>query len=41
VVYLSEVNPSACPAGDLVEAEVVGARGYDLVVRPLPTLEPA
>jgi ribosomal protein S12 methylthiotransferase len=36
VVYLSEVDPSACPAGDLVEAEVVGARGYDLVVRPLP-----
>jgi ribosomal protein S12 methylthiotransferase len=36
VVYLSEADPEACPAGALIEAEVTGARGYDLVVRPLP-----
>jgi ribosomal protein S12 methylthiotransferase len=36
VVYLSEVDSSACRPGDMVEAEVVDARGYDLVARPLP-----
>jgi ribosomal protein S12 methylthiotransferase len=36
VVYLSEADPAACRAGELVEAEVVAARGYDLVARPLP-----
>jgi ribosomal protein S12 methylthiotransferase len=41
VVYLSDVDPSACQPGDLVDAEVVGGRGYDLVVRPLPAEEPA
>jgi ribosomal protein S12 methylthiotransferase len=35
-VYLSEVDPSACRPGEAVEGEVIGARGYDLVVRPLP-----
>ena len=36
VVYLSEADPSVCRPGVLVEGEVVAARGYDLVVRPLP-----
>jgi ribosomal protein S12 methylthiotransferase len=35
VVYLSEADPSACQPGELVDAEVVAARGYDLVARPL------
>lgn len=41
VVYFSEADPSAWQPGDLVAAEVVAARGYDLVVRPLPSVEPA
>jgi ribosomal protein S12 methylthiotransferase len=36
VVYLSELDPTACRPGDLVEAEIVGSRGYDLVARALP-----
>jgi ribosomal protein S12 methylthiotransferase len=35
VAYLTECDPSAYPAGTLVRAEIVGARDYDLVVRPL------
>ncbi len=35
VVYLSEADPEACRPGMLLDAEVVGARGYDLVARPL------
>jgi ribosomal protein S12 methylthiotransferase len=35
-VYLSEADPAACRPGVLVAGEVVAARGYDLVVRPLP-----
>jgi ribosomal protein S12 methylthiotransferase len=35
VVYLSEADPSVCRPGVLVDGEVVAARGYDLVVRPL------
>ena len=35
VVYLSEVDPSACQPGEMIDAEVVAARGYDLVARPL------
>jgi len=35
VVYLSEADPEACRPGTLLDAEVVGARGYDLVARPL------
>ncbi len=41
VVYLTEVDVSACRPGDLLEAEVVGSKGYDLVVRPLPRPETA
>ncbi len=36
VVYLTECDPSALPAGTFVDAELVGSRGYDLVARPLP-----
>jgi ribosomal protein S12 methylthiotransferase len=35
VVYLTECDPSAFPPGSLVEAEIVEARGYDLVARAL------
>ena len=34
-VYLTECDPSAFRAGDFVEVEVVGARDYDLMVRPV------
>jgi ribosomal protein S12 methylthiotransferase len=33
-VYLTEVDPAALRAGDLVEATVTAAHDYDLVVRP-------
>jgi ribosomal protein S12 methylthiotransferase len=36
LVYLSEADIDACRPGEFVDAEVVAARGYDLVVRPLP-----
>ena len=35
MVYLTECDPSAYGAGDLIEVEIVGARGYDLVARPV------
>jgi ribosomal protein S12 methylthiotransferase len=35
VVYLTECDPSALAAGQFLEAEVVGARDYDLLARPL------
>jgi ribosomal protein S12 methylthiotransferase len=34
-VFLTECDPSAYRAGDLIEVEIVSARGYDLVARPL------
>ncbi len=34
-VVLTECDPSSYRAGDFAEVEVVGARGYDLIVRPL------
>ncbi len=37
VVYLSDIDPTRCQPGDLVDAKVVEARGYDLVARPLLT----
>jgi ribosomal protein S12 methylthiotransferase len=36
LVYLTECDPSTLAAGQFLEAEVVGARDYDLVARPLP-----
>ena len=35
VVYLTDCDPSAYQSGDLVSASVVGARGYDLLAKPL------
>jgi ribosomal protein S12 methylthiotransferase len=34
-VYLTECDPSALTIGDFVEVEIVGARDYDLVARPV------
>jgi ribosomal protein S12 methylthiotransferase len=33
-VFLTECDPSDYRAGDLVDVEIVGANGYDLLVRP-------
>jgi len=41
VVYLSDADPAQCAAGSLIDAEVTAARGYDLVVRPLPVVKTA
>jgi len=35
-VYLTECNPSAYRPGDFAEVEIVGAREYDLIARPVP-----
>jgi ribosomal protein S12 methylthiotransferase len=34
-VYLTECDPSAFRAGDFAEVEIVGAREYDLIARPV------
>jgi len=34
-VYLAECDPSAYRGGDFVEVEIIGARDYDLIARPL------
>jgi ribosomal protein S12 methylthiotransferase len=34
-VYLTECDPSSYENGDLAEVEIVGARDYDLIARPL------
>jgi ribosomal protein S12 methylthiotransferase len=34
VVYLDECDPSAFRPGDLVDAVITDARGYDVVARP-------
>jgi tRNA A37 methylthiotransferase MiaB len=34
-VFLTDCDPSSCAAGDLVEVEIVGARDYDLIARPV------
>lgn len=41
LVYLSDADPAVCRPGALIAAEVIAARGYDLVVRPLPVLKTA
>ena len=39
VVYLTDADPADLAPGRLIEAEIVGAEAYDLVVRPVaPTL---
>jgi ribosomal protein S12 methylthiotransferase len=37
-VYLTECDPSAWHPGDFVEVEIVGARDYDLIARPVTVL---
>ena len=37
-VYLTECDPSRYRPGDFVEVEIVGARDYDLIARPLAVL---
>jgi len=39
VVYLTECDASTLSPGTFIDAEVVGASGYDLVARPLPPEE--
>jgi ribosomal protein S12 methylthiotransferase len=34
-VYLTDCDPSQYSAGQFVEADIVGSRGYDLLARPL------
>jgi len=34
-VYLTECDPSSLRPGQFMEAQIVGARGYDLVARPM------
>jgi ribosomal protein S12 methylthiotransferase len=35
LVYLTECDPAGFTAGQFIQAEVVGSRGYDLVARPV------
>jgi ribosomal protein S12 methylthiotransferase len=35
-VFLTDCDPSTLRAGDLVQAEIVGAKDYDFVARPIP-----
>jgi ribosomal protein S12 methylthiotransferase len=37
-VYLTECDPSELTAGELILAEIVGSRDYDLVARPLAAI---
>jgi ribosomal protein S12 methylthiotransferase len=37
-VYLTECDPSSHRPGDFVEVEIVGARDYDLIARPVTVL---
>ena len=39
VVYFTEADPSSFRPGEFVEAELVGAREYDLLARPLEQLD--
>ena len=34
-VFLDHCDPSTLGPGDFVEVEIVGARGYDLIARPV------
>jgi hypothetical protein len=37
-VFLTECDPSSFRAGDFVDVEIVGARDYDLIARPIAVL---
>jgi hypothetical protein len=34
-VYLTDADPSVLWAGQMIQAEIVGSRDYDLVARPV------
>ena len=36
-VYLTEADPAALRPGQFLDVEIVGARGYDLIARPVGT----
>ncbi|MCA1563955.1 MAG: 30S ribosomal protein S12 methylthiotransferase RimO [Acidobacteria bacterium] len=38
VVYLTDCDPSEYGPGELIHARITGARGYDLLARPLPSV---
>jgi hypothetical protein len=40
-VYLTDCDPSELAPGQFIQAEVVGSRAYDLLVRPLSGVESA
>jgi ribosomal protein S12 methylthiotransferase len=40
VFYLTDCDPSSLAAGEFIEAQITGAKGYDLLARPLPAAEP-
>jgi ribosomal protein S12 methylthiotransferase len=39
-VYLTECDPSRFRPGDFAEVEIVGARDYDLIARPIEAVQP-
>jgi ribosomal protein S12 methylthiotransferase len=41
LVYLTECNPAEFTAGQFIQAQIVGSRGYDLLARPLSVTSPA
>ena len=36
VVFLTDCDPATCTPGHLIRGRIVGAHGYDLIVRPAP-----
>jgi ribosomal protein S12 methylthiotransferase len=40
-VYLTDCDPSGLTSGQFIRAQIVGSRGYDLLVRPLEAPEAA
>jgi ribosomal protein S12 methylthiotransferase len=34
-VYLTDTDPEMVKAGDFLDVEIVGAKGYDLIARPV------
>jgi ribosomal protein S12 methylthiotransferase len=40
LVYLTECDPTRFSAGQFIDAEIVGSRGYDLLARPLDNERP-
>jgi ribosomal protein S12 methylthiotransferase len=41
LVYLTECDPTEFTAGQFIQAQIVGSRGYDLLARPLEVTLPA